>query len=266
VKKPAGVVALLTDFGLRDPYVGILKGVLLSVHPAARLVDLSHEVRPQDVLEARDLLSASWRWFPAGTVFVAVVDPGVGSGRDVVAVETERHLFLAPDNGLLGFLEEEGLVRRAVRVVDPRYFLRPVSNTFHGRDVFAPVAARLARGLDLGRLGPAAGRLRTLPAPPRPRAGRGVLVGRVVSVDRFGNLVTDLPASGLEGADRVDIRVGRARIGRMRSSYASAKAGELFGIVGSRGTLEISMNRDDASRRTGARVGAAVKVRRPAAP
>lgn len=251
------VVALLTDFGHKDHYVGVMKGVLLSVCPDARIVDLCHEVAPQDVEGASFLLKGAWPWFPEGTVFVSVVDPGVGSGRAVVAMEAERRIFLAPDNGLLGFLRDRA--RRIVRVENEALFLKPLSRTFHGRDLFAPVAGRLARGLDLAKLGPRAASIRGRDLP-RPRAVGDGLEGRIMAVDTFGNLITNVPGAGLR--EPLAIRVGRSRIGRMRKAYAEAKVGELFGIVGSTGRLEISVNRGSAARKTGARVGDPVRVKK----
>jgi S-adenosylmethionine hydrolase len=258
--KPSGVVALLTDFGLKDPYVGVMKGVILSVNPGAKLIDLSHDVPQQAVLDAYFLLSNSHRYFPAGTLFVSVVDPGVGSDRAIIGVETDRALYLAPDNGLLGFLEKDGKIRRIVRVEERKYFLEPVSNTFHGRDIFAPVAGHLSKGLDLGRLGPSARRLRTISAPAPKVTREGVLVGEIVSIDRFGNLVTNIPGGGLAGADAVQIRLRKTFVERIVTSYAAAPKGELVGIVGSGGTLELSVNRGDARKKTGAKVGDPVRV------
>jgi S-adenosylmethionine hydrolase len=258
---PAGIVALLTDFGLKDPYVGVMKGVILGVNPNARIIDLSHDIGSQDVLEAYFLLSNSYRYFPAGTVFVAVVDPGVGSDRAIVAVEAERHTFLAPDNGLLGFLEKDGRIRRIVQVSNDAYFLKPVSNTFHGRDIFAPVAGHLSQGIDLPRLGPEVRGIQKIAAPAPKMTREGVIVGEIVSIDRFGNLVTNIPGDRLAAADTVEVKVGKATIRRLSTSYASMKKGELLAIAGSTGTLEISVNTGDARKKTGAKIGGVVRVR-----
>ncbi len=239
-----------------------MKGVILSVDPAARLVDLSHEVPPQGVLEARFLLSNAFRFFPRATIFVAVVDPGVGTDRAVVAVETDRHVFLAPDNGLLGFLEDEGAVRRAFRITNRAYFLEPVSSTFHGRDIFAPAAGHLSRGVELARLGEETAALARIEAPaPRVAAG-GAILGRVAAIDRFGNLITDVPAAGIEPGGRIEIRVGKTVVRRLARTYAEgANNGKPFAIVGSTGTLEISVNRGSAREAIGAEVGDPVRVR-----
>lgn len=255
------LIALLTDFGLKDHYVGVMKGVILGINPRARLVDLSHEVPSHGVLDAYFLLSNSFRYFPQGTIFVAVVDPGVGSEREILAVQTDRHTFLAPDNGLLGFLEKEETIRRAVCVRNRKYALNPVSSTFQGRDVFAPAAAHLSLGLDLGELGPEAESMRKL-APPVPRVTReGVIVGEVVAVDRFGNLVTNIPAKPLASADTVEIRIGRVTIDRLSRSYAEGQKGRPIAVAGSTGNVEISINRGDARGKLGARVGTPVRVR-----
>ena len=257
---PPGVVALLTDFGLKDHYVGVMKGVILTVNSDARIIDISHDIGSQDVLEGYFLLSNTYRYFPKGTIFVAVVDPGVGSDRAIVAVETESHAFLAPDNGLLGFLEKDGGIRRAVQVRNEAFFLKPVSNTFHGRDLFAPVAGHLSRGIDLGQLGPQIDRIQKI-ATPAPRTTKeGVIVGEIVSIDRFGNLVTNIPGDRLEGADALDVRIGKSSIRQLSTSYASTKKGRLLAIVGSTGTLEISVNKGDARKKTGAKVGDTVRV------
>ncbi|HLF94361.1 MAG TPA: SAM-dependent chlorinase/fluorinase [Planctomycetota bacterium] len=257
---PAGVVALLTDFGLKDHYVGVMKGAILSVNVHARIIDISHGVGSQDILEAYFLLSNTYRYFPQGTVFVAVVDPGVGSDRAIVAVEADRYTFLAPDNGLLGFLEKDDRIRRIVQVKDERYFLKPVSNTFHGRDIFAPVAGHLSQGIDLLQLGPEIPRIQKIVAPAPKVTQEGVIVGEIVSIDRFGNLVSNIPGERLAAADAVEVKVGKSVIRRLSTSYASAKKGELLAIVGSTGNLEISVARGDARKKTGAKVGDGVRV------
>jgi len=243
---PPRLIALLTDFGLKDPYVGVMKGVILSVNPDAHLIDLSHDVSSQDILEAYFLLSNSYRYFPPGTIFVAIVDPGVGTDRAILAVETNRYFFLAPNNGLLGFLEKEAAVRRIVRVQETRFFLNPVSNTFHGRDIFAPVA---------GHFGPAFERMETIEAPAPRLTREGALVGEIVSIDHFGNLVTNIPADRIPPDGSLEIRVGKSSIRELSRSYASGPKGRLLALLGSSGTLEISVSQGSAARKTAAQVG-----------
>ena len=251
--RQAPVVTLLTDFGLRDPYVGVMKGVILSICPAARIVDLCHDVPPQDIATASRALTANARYFPEGTIFVAIVDPGVGSDRAAVALRADDRFFLGPDNGLLAALDFE----KAVRIQNKAVMLNPVSKTFHGRDVFAPAAAHLARGVKLDYLGPPLERLEELELP-EPRLTRAGLVGEVVWIDRFGNLVTNLPAERFkEGAA---VRLGRRWIGKVMTTYASVKPGELTAVIGSSGTLEIAVRDGDAHSATGASIGAPVLV------
>lgn len=255
-----GIVALLTDYGLQDPYVGLLKGALLSVNPRARLVDLTHEVPPQEVREGSRILAAALPYFPAGTVFVAVVDPGVGTEREILGVETDRHVLLAPDNGLLGFLEPRA--RRVVRIRESKYFLKPVSQTFHGRDIFAPVAGHLSRGVDLAKFGPAVRRMTALEEAAPTVAADGALRGEVVSIDRFGNLITNIPGDLLPDARRVRITVGRRVVRSLSRSYADVRKGNLLALVGSTGHLEISVNQGSARTAAGIRRGDRVLVTR----
>ncbi len=257
---PAGVIALLTDFGLKDHYVGVMKGVILSVNVHARIIDISHDIGSQDILNAYFLLSNTYRYFPQGTVFVAVVDPGVGSDRAILAVEADRYTFLAPDNGLLGFLEKDDRIRRIVQVKNEKYFLKPLSNTFHGRDIFAPVAGHLSQGIDLLQLGPEIPRIQRIVAPAPKVTQEGVIVGEIVSIDRFGNLVSNIPGERLADADAVEVKIGKSVIRRLSLSYASAKKGELLAIVGSTGNLEISVAQGDARKKTGTKVGDGVRV------
>lgn len=230
-------VALLTDFGTADPYVGIVKGVILS-RTRATIVDLSHEVRPHDPAHAAFLLRQAIPYFPKRTIFVCVVDPGVGGGREIVCVAAGAHLFLAPDNGLLSFLKP-----RSIHAVT-RTALKPVSATFHGRDIFAPAAAHLARGGAPSALGPRRTRLKSLPHRP----------GAVVSIDRFGNVITDVTGRPRE------VRIGRRRIRRFVRTYAEAPRGELVALVGSAGTLEIALREGRAQDRLRARIGDRVRV------
>lgn len=254
--KASGVVALLTDYGLQDAYAGVMKGAILSANAAARIVDLTHDIPPQDVAEGSRVLSAAVPYFPAGTVFVAVVDPGVGTDRAILGVETDRHLFLAPDNGLLGFL---GGIRRKIRIAESKHFLKPLSQTFHGRDIFAPVAGLLSAGADLGRFGPGAKTMAMLPRS-EPRVSRNAVEGEVVAIDRFGNVITNIPGGMLPG--KVRITVGRRTLSKLSWSYAEAPRGGLLALVGSTGHLEISVNRGSASKAAGIRRGDRVLVTR----
>lgn len=253
-------IALLTDFGLRDHYVAVMKGVILSVHPAARIVDLSHEIASQDVTAAYLFLQNVYRYFPLGTLFVAVVDPGVGTERAIIGVEAGGRLFLAPDNGLLGFLERFEKIRRIVRVDNAKYFLRPVSNTFHGRDILAPVAGHLSRGVDLGRMGTEVRSLVRLSVP-LPKADGGTIRGEVISVDRFGNLVTNISADQIPKNRGVQVYVGAKCVGKLCATYGSRAPGRTLAYLGSGGSLEIAVNRGSAARKLGIGVGATVAVR-----
>jgi hypothetical protein len=257
------VITLTTDFGLRDPYVGIMKGVLLSVCPSARLVDLTHEVPPHDVDRGALALEAAVAFFPPGTVHLAVVDPGVGSARRAIAVRTGGYVLVGPDNGLFTFaLEDAGWT--AVAITAPEYRRPEVSRTFHGRDIFAPAAAYVAAGVPIERLGPPVTDPVRLPRPVC-RLEDGALVGEVLDVDRFGNLVTSIPAARLgelPGGGIPVVEVGGRPVGAPVDAYAEGRDGEPGVIVGSTGRLEIFVRSGSAGSRLGVGRGAIVRVRR----
>lgn len=256
---PSGIVTLLTDFGLDDPYAGILKGVVLSINPRARLVDLTHGIPPQDVPRGALALDAAYRFFPPGTVHLAVIDPGVGGTRRPLVVLADRHYFVGPDNGLFGFLlDGPGVV--AVTPTEPRYFRagRAVSRTFHGRDVFAPLAAHCSRGVPLGRFGPPA-RAPVRLGRPRPRRAGDRTVGRVLLADRFGNLLTDLRGADLPGPPSACvIEVGGRRIASVVGTYGERPVGALGAVVDSSGRVEIFVREGSARERLGVGPGAPV--------
>lgn len=235
-------IALLTDFGTRDPYVAAMKGVLAS-RTAEPLHDLTHDIAPYDVLGAAWFLGTVVRYWPAGTIFVCIVDPGVGTARRIVVVEEEGRLFLAPDNGLLTFVRHGG---RAYSVENDALFLPGGSNTFHGRDRFAPVAAALAGGLALEEVGPPVESIATLPYT-APSYGDVVVRGTIVAVDRFGNAVTDVEASRVAFAPFA-LQVHDVTLDRVEENYGDAAPGP-FLIVGSTGCIEISIANASAAER-----------------
>ncbi len=259
--KSAPVITLLSDFGTRDGYVGAMKGVLLSRCPAARLIDLSHEIEPGEIASGAWVLAQAAPHFPEGSVHLAVVDPGVGSERRALACEIDGRLYVAPDNGLLSGVLGKGRALRAHALTRSGTWSEPVSAVFHGRDVFAPVAAHLAGGGVLEDVGePLDPDSLVRSASPGPRREHGALVGRVIHVDRFGNLITDLclpeeDAGGfcVEIAGEADLPVARC--------YSDVAEGELLALVGSEGYLEVACNRDSAARRMRARVGHVVVLR-----
>jgi S-adenosylmethionine hydrolase len=279
------IITLTTDFGLQDAFVGTMKGVILGIAPDARLVDLTHDVPPFDVRAGAYALYAAYRYFPAETIHLAVVDPGVGSARRAVAVRTSWGTFVAPDNGLLSLVLGREVVCEAVVLENPAYRLPlssdllqlggrwTMSSTFHGRDVFAPAAAHIARGVPLAEFGPAASDLVTFPVSRSTRQGNA-LVGHVIYVDRFGNLVTDvtetdLPVllsitpvkgdTGLAGSV-VAVEAGGQRMAGLSAAYADVPPGQLLALIGSAGHLEISVREGHAARVLGLVVGDPITV------
>jgi len=241
---PNGVITLLTDFGLSDPYVGILKGVILEINPNARLVDITHDVPPGSIPEAAFILLEAHEFFPKGTVHLAVVDPGVGGDRRPVAIQTKQHFFVGPDNGLFWPIIDRYPSSRIILLKENQYFLPEISETFHGRDIFAPVAAHLSMGIDIGLLGP----ILKDPTPlsiPLPEKRDNLLTGRVIRIDHFGNLITNIHRKTLEeflGKYRPVIHLGDIRIDGIRRTYSDGKKGEVVALIGSAGYLEIAVN------------------------
>jgi S-adenosylmethionine hydrolase len=255
-------ITLTTDFGLADWFVGVMKGVIVRLAPKAVVIDLTHGVPAGEVAAGAYALAAGCRWYPRGTVHVAVVDPGVGGPRAALVVRTANFTFVGPDNGVLSLALAGEPVRDIRRIENPAWLLRPVSNTFHGRDVFAPVAARIARGDDPAGVGPKTGEFVRLPWPKPARTGR-VIRGAVVYVDRFGSAITNIPGRMLgESVSRWSARVpGRARIPIARF-YQAVAAGRAVGVPGSGGFVEIAINGGSAARRLGLRPGVSVTLRR----
>ena len=260
------LITLLTDFGSRDTYVGVLKGVIASICPEAAVVDLTHAVPPQDIRAGAFHLLVACPYFPAGSVHLAVVDPGVGTDRPLIAVEAGGHRFVGPDNGLLRWIVErlDADSWRAVRLAEPRYWLvlaSEVSHTFHGRDIMAPVAAHLATGVTLDRLGSPLGVLAGAPLPLPTRDGSR-LRGEILHVDHFGNAIANIRREQLSapgGALRVDI--GAHSLCGPVESYAGAAVGEPLVIWGSAGFLEIAVREGSAAAALGIRAGDPVFVR-----
>lgn len=255
------IITLLSDFGTRDGFAAAMKGVMLEIAPDARLVDASHEVMAGDVYAGAWALAQYWRLFPAGTVHLAVVDPGVGGPRKAIAVEADSRYVVAPDNGLVTRVIRSAADWRAVEVTQPAYARSTVSATFHGRDVFAPAAAHLAAGVRLDRLGPVAAAIEMLDIEDPARVAGGV-AGSVAHVDRFGNLITDIPGDWIEAEWQV--RLEEETIGRLRRTYSDVSEGEAVAVIGSRGTLEIAIRGGSAAEGLGASRGARVRVGRPA--
>jgi S-adenosylmethionine hydrolase len=236
---PNGIVTLLTDFGTDDVFVGAMKGVILSIAPDARIVDISHAVPAQNVRLGSLFLGASAPYFPRGTAHVAVVDPGVGSHRRAIAVETENAWFVAPDNGLLTDALRDATIVHTVELTESRYWLPAPSATFHGRDIFAPVAAHLVRGLSVRRLGRPAADVVWLPERPPIREGNTLRV-EVLFADRFGNLITNLRRADVE-AEITSVRLAGREVGPPRSSYSAGEPGEWLAVWNSFGLLELAV-------------------------
>ena len=242
------IVTLTTDFGLSDHYVGTMKGVILGICPRARIVDISHDVKPFAVAEGAYLIAQAYSYFPPKTVHVVVVDPGVGTVRRPILMEAAVQYFVAPDNGVLGMIcsREQHKVRL---ISNGRLFRNPVSATFHGRDIFAPVAAHMAAGVSASRVGKLVGDAVRLEFQNPQRTGEGKWLGRILHIDRFGNIVTNFEAANFPEIERREFafKIGRRRIAALARNYAEHAPGEPFAIAGSSGYMEISVGQASAA-------------------
>lgn len=266
------LITLTTDFGLQDPFVGVMKGVIAGICPGANVVDLTHGIEAFNVLDGALAIWQAWRYFPAETVHVVVVDPGVGSERRAILARMGEQWFVAPDNGVLTLVERE--VRRNVGAVrcrqieNPAYRLPKQSNTFHGRDIFAPAAAHLAAQIEGGEVdaesfGLEIETLVQLPVPEPLHHADGSVEGVILKSDKFGNLLTNIPASDVpEMGQEWGMEIGGRRIPRVARFYAEVEPGELFMIVGSSGLLEVAMNRGSAKEEMGSSTGTKFRVSR----
>jgi len=255
------IITLTTDYGSNDHLVGTLKGVILKINPDANIVDITHNVMPYDLLDGALAIGSAYSYFPARTIHVVVIDPGVGTARRPLLVSGETHYFIAPDNGVLSLVyeREESLLVRHANV--EHYYLQPVSKTFHGRDIFAPIAAWLSKGSQAASMGDEITDHKKF-AMPKPKSAEGALKGVVVRVDSFGNLVTnfraeDLPASALETGN-VQFQIGSQTVTRLVDTFAKGNPGETFAYVGSNGFVEFGVNRGNASKSLGAGRGVPV--------
>lgn len=253
------LITLTSDFGLLDGYVASMKGVILSICPEARLIDISHQVPAQDVVTGALLLESTVPYFPRHALHLAVVDPGVGTDRKALALSTPEAIFIGPDNGLFGLVWQAAQTRfkpeqlQAVAVTEEKYRLHPVSPTFHGRDIFAPAAAHLARGVSIDELGEPIGQI--LPAPiPEPRRQGNVIEGQVIAVDRFGNCTTNLTEkmlSDLGPRDQWTASAGDLDLGPVRLTYAEVSPGQPLALIGSGGRLELAIRNGNYQEATG---------------
>lgn len=259
------IITLTTDFGLNDHFVGAMKGVILDIMPEAAIVDISHAVQAYDVLDGAIAISQAYSYFPTGTIHVVVVDPGVGTTRRPILASSDGYHFVAPDNGVLSmvYAKEERIHVR--HITSEHYFRQPVSQTFHGRDVFAPVAAYLAKMVDSHKFGDEIEDYVRFAAPRPKAAGENRIRAVVLKVDRFGNLITnvtpeDVPALFAASPAKFKMVVGSGEITEIHTAYAEGQTGEVFGILGSMGYLEIVANRAAAAQITGAGKGSEVSI------
>jgi S-adenosylmethionine hydrolase len=257
------IITLTTDYGTSDHLVGVLKGVILSINPEVNIIDITHRVLAHDVLDGALTIGQAYKFFPPKTIHLVVVDPGVGTPRRPVLVAGDQHYFVAPDNGVLSSVYDQTEALYVWNITSEHYFRNPVSNTFHGRDIFAPVAAWLSKSWQSSSFGdPISDFVRF--ALPKPKTAGNIVKGAVLRVDHFGNLITNITAEdvpALVAADgKFTIRLGNGQVSKVVQTFAQGAQGEVVGIIGSSGFLEISVNKGNAARTLAAARGAEVSV------
>jgi len=260
IKRP--IITLLTDFGMQDYFVGVMKGVIANINPESLVIDITHEIAPYDMFQAAFILKNSYLYFPSNTIHVVVVDPGVGTNRKPIIVASEKGYFIAPDNGVLSYIYAEEQITEVREITADHYFLKPRSGTFDGRDVFAPVAAWLSKGVNCSSFGEKISDYRKYDLPQPVPVNQSVLRCKIIYVDRFGNLVSNLSRERfkerLNAAEtrRFAFQVGGEHmVSKISRFYAEGEKGELIALFGSLGFLEFSVNQGNASKLTALGVG-----------
>ncbi len=257
------IITLTTDFGLGDGFVGTMKGVILRLNPTATIVDITHDIAPQNIEQGAFLFAASVKYFPENTIHVVVVDPGVGGARRPIAIQVGETIFVAPDNGVLSLaIRNSQLAVRAVHLTKPEYWLPRISHTFHGRDIFSPVAAHLSLGVPIEALGdPIDDWARLAPAPPTRRAD-GAIIGRAVHIDRFGNIVTNIAEEMLPAADRarITVKIAGRTVHGVKQAYSDGATEQVIALISSSWSLEIAKREGNAAQELGVRIGDEVIV------
>lgn len=254
------IITLTTDFGSSDPFFGIMKGVILNICPNVRIEDISHDIHPQDIWQANFVLQATYYYFPKNTIHVCVVDPGVGSTRKPVLIESKDYYFIGPDNGLFtGILEREE-VKNVIELTEEKYWLKNVSQTFHGRDIFSPVAAHLVNGIPINSFGKLTKKEELILLPiKKPVKNTAGYTAIVQFIDHFGNIITNLESSKVP--EKVTGKIKDHNFEGLVNNFSEAKANKLTAIKGSSGYMEIFVNKSNAAKATGAVVGDTVEVK-----
>ncbi|MCA9124227.1 MAG: SAM-dependent chlorinase/fluorinase [Planctomycetaceae bacterium] len=258
---PPAIITLTTDFGLADTYVAQMKGAILSINPAAKIIDVTHEIPPQHILCGSMAIGEMWNIFPAGTIHVAVIDPGVGTTREIVAAECDGHFFVTPNNGLLSHVHKASAKCEFVVAQNRSFWRVKVSNTFHGRDIMAPIAAHLSLGVSLTQIGPSATDVKLLDIV-GPRFTERQLIGRIISIDRFGNLITDIGLAHLRQIPMRDVvvRCKQREIAGISQTYGQHSRGALIAIISSQGRLELATVNGNAAVEVGASIEDSVVI------
>jgi len=247
------IITLTTDFGQKDHFVGVIKGVILSINPDAEIVDISHDIPPQDVLQAAFTLKHAYSYFPVGTIHVVVVDPGVGTNRKPLAASSEKGFFLAPDNGLLSYLYADNVINDVREITADHYWLKPRSGTFDGRDIFAPVAAWMSKGVNISSLGESISNYVVIDIPQPAVVQPNIWKCKILSVDRFGNLISNLSreqfTAFIESGEqkRFAFRVGEQTVSKISKAYAEGQPNEVLAVFGSSGMVEFCVNQGSAA-------------------
>lgn len=253
------IITLITDFGTKDGYVGAVKGVIKRINPEAEILDITHDIEPFDILGAAFTLNNFYRYFPQNTIHLAVVDPGVGSKRQPLLIKSEDFCFVGPDNGIFSFVLQNEKITEIISLSNDKYHLSKSSNTFHARDVFAPVAAYLSLGVDVKEFGAPAGECFKLVIPP-PQTSKKGIVGEIIHIDNFGNLMTNIDAESLKVKRIIRIEIKRAKIDRISQSYFEIPENKIGAVIGSSGFLEIAMNQRNTDKVLKANIGTPVKI------
>lgn len=252
---PRKIITLLTDFGTRDPYVATMKGVIYRIVPDAVVVDITHEIQPGNIQQASFVLSYASAYFPEGTIHVSVIDPGVGTSRRGLIVQTDTAFFILPDNGLISQVVRKTLPRQIIHLTNPSFWLNPVSNTFHGRDIFAPVSAHLANEIPAIQMGVQVKDVNIIPCSVPDMKSDGSIEGEVMYIDRFGNCITNISKDYISETRKWVIKICGRTIDRIVTTYGMAEDGEFVALVGSTGYLEIAIRNCNASLKLGISIG-----------